>query len=293
MTEDVVADFTGRFFLNQRGGQSGTPTKGRIIMTKQRLVLATNDGKTTIPLSSVIDINVGTVPNHVKQFFDDTVTIGYDTDEGTRSAVIESNGETVETFVAILFRCLLNGRSVAVKHPGKVGGRVTDTAVRTGTLRIKDRRIEISTDSGTVAFDIETIMGITRSNTLGDRDDRITLVVKYIDPDSGRSKTSLLSPTKGQYVNLLARYLRLEFDELREEIEDIELTNPEKRVLVSVHATGGDIDFTNMLDGDPAYVTNVLNSVQNKELVVENGNGISLTPKGRIVVSQRIEDVNA
>lgn len=292
MTEDIVADFTSRFFLNSGDDGDGAPANGRVVMTRKRLVLATAGDKTTIPLSNVVDVNVGSVPAHVTQFFDDTVTIGFKGPTGIQSAVIESEGDTLETFVAILFRCLLNGRTVAVKHPARVGGRVKDSPVRTGKLRIKKRSIEIKTaGSGEpVSIDVESVMNIGRSNKLGD-DDRVTLVVKSID-DAGLTSTSLIAPAKSRYVNLLARFLRLEFDELREEVEDVELSNPEKRVLVSVHATGGDIDFTNLLDGDPAYVTNVLNSVKNKDLIVENGDGISLTAKGRIIVSQRIEDVN-
>lgn len=293
MTEDVVADFTGRFFFNRGGGGDGTPLKGRIIATKRRVVLVADDAKETVPLAQVVDVNVGSVPNHVKQFFDDTVTIGYKTDEGTRSAVIESRGETVEQFVSVLFRCLLNGRKVAVKHPARVGGRVKDTAIVPGKIRIDDRRIEVRTKGSEFSFDVETVMQIDRTNKIGERDDRVTLVVKYVETASGLTKTSLIAPTRSQYVNLLARFLRLEFDGLREDVADIELSNPEKRVLVGVHATGGDIDFTNMLDGDPAYVTNVLNTVKNKDLIVEDGSGISLTAKGRIIVSERIEDVNA
>ncbi|WP_049925890.1 CheF family chemotaxis protein [Halopiger goleimassiliensis] len=292
MTEDIVADFTARFVLNEGADGAGTPVNGRIITTKRRLVLATGDDKTTIPLSNVIDINVGSVPSHVKQFFDDTVTIGFEGPTGVRSVVIESEGDTLETFVAILFRVLLNGRTVAVKHPARVGGRVKDSPVTKGKLRIKKRSIEVATNGERLRFAVESVMNINRANKLGERDDRVTLVVKWVD-DDGLTKTSLIAPAKSQYVNLLARFLRLEFDELREEIEEIELTNPEKRVLVSVHATGGEIDFTNLLDGDPAYVTNVLNSVKNKDLILENGDGITLTPKGRIIVSQRIEDVNA
>ncbi len=292
MTEDIVADFTGRFFLSTSSDSSETPERGRIIMTRRRLVLATTDDKTTVPLSNVVDVNVGTVPNHVKRFFDDTLTIGYEGPAGIQSAVIESEGDKLETFVAILFRCLLNGRTVAVKHPARVGGRVKNSPVRKGKLRIKKRSIVIKTKQESISIDIENVMNIGRGNKLGSSDDRVTLIVKSID-DSGLTQTTLIAPTKSQYVNLLARFLRLEFDELREEIDEIELTNPEKRVLVGVHATGGDIDFTNMLDGDPAYVTNVLNSVKNKDLILENGNGISLTPKGRIVVTQQIEDVNA
>lgn len=291
MTEDIVADFTGRFFHNAGNNGSETPVSGRIILTKRRLVLATTDDKTTVPLSKVVDVNVGSVPAHVKRFFDDTVTIGYQGPTGIESVVIEADGETLEKFVAILFRCLLNGRTVAVKHPARVGGRVKDTPVRRGKLRIKRRSIEIETNGDPISIDIESVMNIDRTHILGEDAERVTLVVKSID-ESGLTNTSLIAPAKSRYVNLLARFLRLEFDELREEVEEIELSDPEKRVLVSVHATGGDIDFTNLLDGDPAYVTNVLNSVKNKDLILENGDGISLTPKGRIVVSQRLEDVN-
>lgn len=292
MDEDVVADITGRFILSNGGENAGKPLEGRIIMTEKRVVLATGQTKETVPLSKVIDVNVGTVPQHVKRFFGDTATIGYRTDDGTQSAVIESSDEKVEKFVAILFRCLLNGRKVAVKHPARVGGRIKDTSVVVGKLRVKNRQVEVKTKSSGFTIDVATVMNIDRTNRIGDSDDRVTLVVKHTDRESGLTQTTQIAPAKSRYVNLLARYFRLEYDEVREEVADIELTNPEKRVLVGVHATGGDIDFTNMLDGDPAYVTNVLNSVRNKQLVVENGEGLSLTPQGRIVVSQRIEDVN-
>ncbi len=293
MDEDVVADITGRFILSNGGENAGKPVEGRIIMTEKRIVLATGKRKETVPLSKVIDVNVGTVPQHVKRFFGDTATIGYRTDDGTQSAVIESSDEKVETFVAILFRTLLNGQKVAVKHPARVGGRLKDSSVVLGSLHIKNRQVEVRTKNSSFSIDVATVMNIDRTNRIGDSDDRVTLVVKHTDQESGMTQTSQIAPAKSQFVNLLARYFRLEYDEVREEVEQIELTNPEKRVLVGVHATGGDIDFTNMLDGDPAYVTNVLNSVRNKQLIVENGEGLSLTPQGRIVVSQRIEDVNA
>lgn len=293
MNEDIVADFTARFILNHGSGETPTPVEGRIIGTKKRLVLATADDKQTIPLSRVIDVNVGNAPRHVATFFADTVTVGYETDDGVQSVVIESAGETVETFVGILFRCLLNGRTVATKHPARVGGRVKETAVSIGSLRIKDRHVALATDDGGFGIDVATVMNIDRANKLGSRDDRVTLVIKHTDPDSRLTKTTLIAPAKSQYVNLLARYLRLTYDDICAEVEAIELSNPEKKVLVGIHTTGGDIDFKNVLDGDAAYVTNVLNSVRNKELIVESSGGISLTPQGRIVVSKQIEDVNA
>ncbi len=286
MSETVVADFTSQFFVSS--GDEARPVNGRVIMTRRRLVLASPDDKTTVPLSNVVDVNVGAVPNHVKQFFDKTVTLGFKAPDGVKSVVIEHESETLDTFVAILFRCILNDEKLAIKHPARVGGRVKDSPIVTGELAIKKRSIDIETSAKTVSIDIDSVMNMGRSEQL---EGRPTLVVKWID-DSGLTNTSLLAPAKKQFVNILARFLRLEFDELREELADVELSDPEKRILVAIHATGGQIDLASVLDGDPAYATNVLNSVKNKELAIDNAHGVSLTPKGRIIVSQRIEDVN-
>ncbi len=286
MSEDVVADFTSRFCIPS--SDDIEPVNGRVIMTKRRLVVASAEDKTTVPLSNVVDVNVGSVPNHVKQFFDKTVTLGYKTPNGVKSVVIEHDSNTLDTFVAILFRCILNGQQLAIKHPARVGGRVKDSPVVTGTLAIKKRSIEVKTGSKAISIDIESVMNMGRSEQLKGRP---TLVVKWID-DSGMTNTSLLAPAKKQFVNILARFLRLEFDELRKEVAEVELSDPEKRILVAIHATGGQIDLASVLDGDPAYATNVLNSVKNKDLAIDNANGVSLTPKGRIVVSQRLEDIN-
>ena len=290
MDEDVVADFTGRFVANPRDG--GVPTTGRIILTDRRLVAATTDDRLTIALSTVLDVNVGAVPQHVADFFDDTVTVGYRADGAVNSIVIERDAETISTFVALLFRCLLKGLSVAVKHPARVGGRRLDALLERGTVRLPSRAIEITGTSSPCRIDVANVMNIDRKATLRDGADQTTLSVTHVDPASGQTTTTELSPATKREVNLLGRYLRLEFDDIARDVADLELTDPERRVLVALHATGGDIDFGNLLDGDPTYVTNVLNAVSRKELIVEGVEGISLTAKGRIVVSQQLEQVN-
>ncbi|AFZ73134.1 CheF family chemotaxis protein [Natronobacterium gregoryi] len=286
MSEDIVADITCRFFLSKKRGD-GKPVKGRIILTERRMVLASAAEKKTIPLSRVVDVNVGSVPYQVKSFFDDTVTVAYKGSERTQTAIIESEDENVEKLTSILFRLLLNDRKVAIQHPTRIDGRRRDAPVVLGELSVVSQQIVVQTQNRSVCIDVANITQLDQANRIGD-DDRTTLVVTHINDETGQAITSLIAPARSQHVNLLARYIHLGLDELREEIENIQLSKPEKRLLVNLHSTGGELDFRNVLDGDPAYVTNVLHSVRRKNLIVETGNDISLTARGRIVVSEQI-----
>jgi Mn-dependent DtxR family transcriptional regulator len=44
---------------------------------------------------------------------------------------------------------------------------------------------------------------------------------------------------------------------------------------------------------EPSQTTMVLNGLREKELVVDGDQGTELTPKGRVVVNSRLEEVNS
>lgn len=289
MSESAVADFVGRYAPNPKSGIAGEPDSGRIVMSKRRLVIAGDDERITVPLASVVDVVVGNVPPDLRDLFDDTVTIGYETDGRVETVLIEGGEETMGKFINILFKCLLNGTEGVVKHPARVGGRVTDEPVKPTRLSIGDRRVRFETPDGGFEIDITSIVDFDRGERAPDGTERPTLAVKHAD--AGQVQMSLLSPSSTRELNLLGRYLRIEYSQLRNEVADIELSAPEKQVLVTIYATGGDIDFTTILDGDAAQATNVLNTLGEKGLIDE-GDTLTLTSAGRIVVSERLEDVN-
>lgn len=79
------------------------------------------------------------------------------------------------------------------------------------------------------------------------------------------------------------------------DLKDIELTEDKKEVLVALYsgAGGQGISLAKIIDKDPSQVTMLLNQLEADELVVDSEQGTKLTPKGRIVVSNHLEDVNA
>src|SRR6056297_3970378 len=134
MSEKVIADFVARFSLDTF--DSPEPVKGRIVLSQKRLVLATTDSKTTVPLTDIFDINVGHVPGDLESFFQDTITIAYRDGDSRRVAVVEAGTEEVSRFKTVLFKAELNGSRAQVKHPARVGGRVTGSSFQSAKLKI-------------------------------------------------------------------------------------------------------------------------------------------------------------
>lgn len=287
--ETAVADFVGRFARNPSSGVGDEPETARIVMSRKRLVVA-GDDRLTIPLSNVVDVVVGSVPPDLRDLFDSTVTVGYRVDDAVETVLIEGSEGTMEKFRTVLFKCLLNGSKAKLKHPARVGGRVTDSPVRTAKLSVSPDRVGFRTREGTVGIDITDVIDFERTRRAPDGANRPTLLIRHTD--DGQVTMSLIAPNSSRLLNILGRYLRIEYGRLLSEVADIELNEPEKRLLVTVYATGGDIDFASVLDGDAARATNVVNALREKGLFEEGPSGISLTTRGQVVVNQRIEDVN-
>src|SRR6056297_242373 len=144
MSEKVIADFVARFSLDTF--DSPEPVKGRIVLSQKRLVLASGDSKTTVPLSAIFDINVGHVPGDLESFFQDTITIAYREDGKRRIAVIEAGDEEVSRFKTVLFKAQLGGTEARIMHPARVGGRVTNESFRPAELTIEPGKVEFVSD---------------------------------------------------------------------------------------------------------------------------------------------------
>jgi helix-turn-helix protein len=290
-TEKTVADFTSRFAVDPGGGARAEPERGRIVMSRKRLVLVASEQRTTVPLSNVVDVVVGQVPSGMRDLFDDSITVAYREGSATRTVVVEGSEETIGRFRTVLFRALINGREAVVKHQARVGGRVTDEEVQRAKLRLADEGVRFRTPDGGFTIDPGEVIDFDKAMRAPDGTQRPTLLVQHTD--EGEAITSLVAPSSKRLVNLIGRYLRVEYEAVRSNLADVDLGDAEKRVLVGVYSTGGGVDFAGLLDGDAARVTRVLNGLEEKGLLVDGPDAMELTAEGRVVVTERIEDVNA
>ncbi|WP_132059365.1 CheF family chemotaxis protein [Halorussus amylolyticus] len=283
MSEKVIADFVARFTVETF--ETPDPVSGRIVLSRRRLVLATSDSKTTIPLSAIFDINVGQVPGDLDEFFQDTITIAYEVDGTRRVAVIEAGTEEVTRFKTVLFKAQLSGSQTRIKHPARVGGRVTDSTFRPAKLRIRPGVVRfVCSDPVTVNLANVTYFEKARRE--------VGTVVAVRHADEGQSVTSEFALENDRKLNLLGRYLRLEYSELAQAAEEVDVSEGEVEALVAIYSGGRSGDLAGMLGVDSSRVTMLLNDLREKGLVDEGQKGLSLTAQGQLLVSDRIETVN-
>lgn len=284
MSEKVIADFVARFSLG--ASDDPEPVRGRIVLSPKRLVLATTDEKTTVPLSAIFDITVGHVPGEMESFFQDTVSVAYETDGTKQVAVVEAGSDEVNRFKTILFKAMLNGTRAKIKHPARIGGRVTDQSFQTAKLRIKPGVVRFDGSGGSTTVNLANVTYFQRE----ERDSGSVVAIRH--SHQGQTVTSEFGIETTRKLNLLGRYLRLEYSELAKSVEDVSASEEELEALVAIYSGGGSANLAGMLGVDSSRATMLLNDLHDKGLVDEGEKGLSLTAQGQLLVSDRIETVN-
>ena len=288
MSESVVADFVGTF--NSEASVRQEPVKGRILLSERRLVLAADEGKVTIPLSSIFDVSVGTVPDDLGDFFNATVTVAFERNDRRMVAAIEADDEKIEKFTTVLFKAILNGTDMTVKHPARVGGRVAGESFEPAKLFLKPQAVEFTLADGSVGVDLATVIDFDRLTREVNGADQSVLAVKHTP--SGRTLTTLAATQSSRKMSILGRYLRREYSDLMADLEDVSLSETEVEILVAIYSSGPGVSLASVVSGGASQATMVLNDLRSDGLVVDGEGGPQLTPTGQVVVSKYLERVN-
>jgi len=286
MSESAIADFVTSFIPDT--ATHAEPVRGRVVMSKRRIVLATEDASVTIPLAGVFDVQHDTAPRDLAEFFEDTVTVAYERGGEKHVAVIEGAGDTVDKFVTLVFKGLLNGSAVYAKHPARRGGRVTERSFESGELFLSPGTVGLRGNVG-ASIDLSTVTHFERVERNVNGSSRQLLSVRHMGGTG--TVTTELALDSGRKMNLLGRFIRLRYTHLKQELKDISLTTDEVEALVAIYSSGPEASLAAVLGIDASRVTMLLNSLVDEGLV-EDSDGVTLTKFGRAAVTEHIEDVN-
>jgi|SRR6056297_551271 len=289
MEESVVADFVGRVHAASLG--SDEPATGRVLLSQRRLVLATDDGKETVPLSRVFDVVVGSVPGELRSFFNDSVTIAYERDGSRRSALVEGEPDDMDKFVRLLFTALLRNVTVTVRHPAKVGGRVTDATDHRASVSVSPGEIRFENCPDPFTVDLSSVIDYDRTDRTVDGKKRPALVFRHVADD--RTVTSITTVPNERALNILGRYIKIEYDEAMEDLESFDPTEEQLEILVSIYSAGGEAKIADVVTGDVTQTSMILGTLREENLVADGDSGATLTRKGQMIVSSYLESVNA
>jgi helix-turn-helix protein len=287
MSESVVADFTGRFYTHE---VANAPPQGRVLLSNRRLVLAADSVKETIPTRDIFDVQVGEVPDKLKMYFNDTVTVAYQDGNKRRMVAIESEGGHIEKFNTILFKILLNGTKTHLRHPARRGGRVTNVDAEVAKLKVSQGTVGFERqDAPVVSIDLDQVIGVERSKR--EFSTGTHPVVSFRHLDGGVAVTTEAGIQSSRRTNLLGRYVRMRYSDLTSELQDVTVSQEEEEVLVAVYSAPG-VSLSKVVEFEPQRLTMVLRSLREKGLIAETREETKLTMKGQIVAGDRLEDVN-
>ncbi|MFB6233638.1 MAG: CheF family chemotaxis protein [Haloarculaceae archaeon] len=286
----MLADFTARVTVETADWSEGVGA--RVVLNDTALVLATGeDDSVTVPLSSVIDVIVGVVPNVFDPLPGTPVTVAYRAEGGRVAATVAAEERTIEKFATVLYKAMLNGTSVVLKHPAKVGGRVVDSEYRGGILSLSASAVQFETGEGPVTVPLSAVVDFDRETRTIDGDDRAVIVVSHVD--DGTALTTVAATETPRTLAILGRYLRQEYQSVLDALSELSLSDPETEMLTTLYSAGDmDVSLPSVLDADPKAVKRLLHALHRKGLVESGENGPVLTARGRIVVTEHLERIN-
>lgn len=286
----VLADFTAK--ITTETPTAPDPTNARILLGSDQLVLAVSENeKEVVPLSSIMDINPGSVPQIFESPSGKPVTTAYTREQDRQVALIAGDENTITKFTSVLFKTILNGTKTTIKHPAKLGGRTVDSDFRGGILGIEAGTVRIDTEDGPVTIDTENVIDFNRDTRPIDGVDRPVLIADHMR--NGEAVSTIITANSGQTFAILGRFLRTQYSKHMSDLQQLSLSEDETELLTTVYSTGEqDTTLAKVTGIDPQKLKSLLHALHEKELIESSKEKPVLTSKGQVVVNQYLERVN-
>ncbi|MFB6109749.1 MAG: CheF family chemotaxis protein [Halodesulfurarchaeum sp.] len=287
MGDSVVADFVTDVIPDTE--QFEEPVRGRVLMNRQKVVVVTPEERVSFDIDDVFDLAYGSAPPELRAFFEDTVSIAYVSSGERRVTLIEGGDDTVERFTNLLFKGILNDTAVAVKHPAKVGGRITEETYERAVLFVDSPQVKFKAPEP-FAIDVSTVSHFERIEREVSGRSRPVLSVRHADEGSIATTEIALQPERK--MNVLGRFLRIEYSQLREDLADVSLQDEEIEILIGLYSGASEGSLAGMLGVDAGRISTMLRKLEEKGLLEDSPSGWALSPTGKLAVGEHLEEVN-
>jgi len=280
------------------GLADGQPVPCRVVLGASELVLARADDTmadeyTTIPVDSIADLSTDQIPSEFEETFESTVAIAYDAEDSRQLAILELRGNKQIGFANELFKLNLQGCEIIVTHPAKRGGRVLDTDPVPGELTVDDRSVTITASQGDdeLTIRLSDIIHIGTGKQTYESLRMRGLSIRHLHASKEAAETAIKLRNDRQQ-KLFERFVKGSYRKRKEKIEELTITEAFKEVLVALYSASDEMDISMIIDKNPSELQEVFDSLQDVGLVRMSDEGTVLTGLGRVVVNEKIQDVN-
>jgi helix-turn-helix protein len=283
--ERKLADSTGKFVQVVRDGRKVADIEwlsGRILLSNRRLVLASSEGKRTIPLSDISSLknrrDADNAMAPVSGYF--SVQVGADV-----HLVAPSD---VDEFEAALYDALVDDEVVLVRHPAVEGGVVRDTEWERGQLSVGPATVGIGVASGQfVEVEVEDVGGVDVGERNVRGSTRRVLEVEHTVEDGTSVQTHVSGSS--QHVAVLESLVS---KGPTVDVEDIDLSDAERQVLMALYSGVSPFEIPGFVGMDVEDVEAVFDRLVETGVLREKRvrREVRLKARGRNIASEATAD---
>ncbi len=278
--EQKLADISGDYRYAVKEGRTLDDSEWRscrLVLTSERLVLATNGGKQAIPHSKILVPDGDVVPESVDATTATPLKIG------DNVLLIDTQG--VDDFESEYCRAALHDEVILVKHPAVVGGVIQDDAGWSKCrFRLDEDTVRLGLPGGkTVTFDIDEVGTIETDEQRVMDEQRHVVAVEHTD-DEGRSVETHFSGMEW-HTRALEALLRTVIESRQ---DDYELTEMEEQVLVALYSGVSPFEMSDFVGIPVEEVEEIYQNLLDAGAVdeVRVRTEVSLNAKGRNMASE-------
>ncbi|MFC7075297.1 CheF family chemotaxis protein [Haloarcula halophila] len=282
--ERKLLDTQGKFVQVVKDGRKRNDIEwvpGRILLSNKRLVLATNEGKRTIPLSSLTAVTASQMNQPLAQV-DSYVKLR----SGRDVTLVAPRAD--EEFEDQLYSTLLDQIVVLTKHPAVEGGVVQEIGWEKARVKLDGDCINLAITSGTfVELDIDDVGTVDAKEKTVSGEERPVLEVEHtVDGTSVETHIS----GGARHVSLLEGLVRQ--GEQRNVADDIELSDEETQVLMALYSGISPFKIPEFVDMEIETVEEVYDRLLEADILepVRTRREVQLEARGRSIASEAMSD---
>jgi hypothetical protein len=278
--EQKLADQRGRFTQVVKDGRKVPDvewTAGRIILSTKRVVLVSNEGKRTIPLSNVRSIKgrqdasqpLAQVSSYISLQMGGDVTL--------------LSPKNHEAFEQNLYSAILDQQVILAKHPAVTGGVVQDTGWEKGRLKIEDGEVDLAIATGQfVEIEIDDMGTVEHHDQEVLGDERPVIEVEHTEEATAVQTNISGNP---QHVHVLASLLR---KGEQKNTTDVELSDRENEVLMALYSGVSPFQIPEFVGLDVEDVEDIFDQLIEQGILEERRvrREVQLKARGRHIASE-------
>ena len=263
------------------------PVRADLTVGDDVLRVESEDRSLAVAAAAIFDVRLGSSPRAATEFFSGAVlTVGFERDGRRDVLFVDGSRSALEKYAGLLYRWLLDGTEVAVRHPAEVGGRVTGETFDIGTLRVTPGKVGCTGITYSFGIDLDTIVHLSRSEGELLGDERTMIDLQYVSDGMAVSLDLSVEPPRTRH--LLGRHLRQEYHDVRKQVRQLDLPGPAVRTLHKLYSLRGTASASELLDGSTDASVDILRGLGKADLVCLTDEGVELTSRGWILVTEHV-----